>query len=155
MVNIFHQIILVLLNGGKQNLICFSISFISNSGKVVYDSVEFFNKLIWQRESFVGHGHLQEAIHLVLSQETFVEELALVHAKEHRLDINHLMGVLVAQRSMVSSGLSPCIDLTHEILAKGPLSAESIWFGRWGILWDHVKFLHIDVSLEELLKIFN
>ena len=75
MVNIFHQIILVLLNGRKQDLICFSISFISNSGKVVDDSVKFFNELIWQRESFVGHGHLQEAIHLVLSQETFVKEL--------------------------------------------------------------------------------
>ena len=91
----------------------------------------------------------------MLSQETFIEELALVHAKEHCLHINHLMGVLVAQRGMVSSGLSPCIDLAHEILAKWPLSAKSIWFSSWGIFWDHVKFLHIDVSLEELLKIFN
>ena len=91
----------------------------------------------------------------MLSQETFVEELTLIHAEEHCLDINHLMGVLITQRGMVSSGLSPCINLAHEILTEGPLSAESIWFGRWGILWDHVKLLYIDVSLEELLKIFN
>lgn len=40
-----------------------------------------------ESEAINIHRHSQKAIHLMFAQKSIIEELALVHAEEHCLDI--------------------------------------------------------------------
>lgn len=126
---------MILLELSEVSICVASICFITHSTELSQHLLEFVDESARQLKRLNTHGYFQEAVHLVFAQKVVVESKVLVHVQEHRLDLDHIVGVRVVEGLVVRALLAPCEKLVDEVLCEGVVFDEVRVVAK---VWHHV-----------------
>ena len=94
-VNELHQVSRAFLQLLHESLIGRPVRFLANASKPVQHVVELCDQRRRKVEVLNAHLHSEKPIDLALLHKCFIEGQALVHLDEHRLHVNHLVGIFI------------------------------------------------------------